>query len=169
MNETTYIVLSMYRALLPSRLTRSNNTALRLIDETIPLLPGQVMPSNLLNLFHRRLRASEPLPSLDKIIHCSTTPDRHIHHNSIIHRLGRGVGPFGREHGQHDPERQKDNRGPGDGETEPVPGVEGPRRELVAAPDGAGEDRDQPGQVVAGHGEGEERGGGGRGDQGEEP
>ncbi|ROV93296.1 hypothetical protein VSDG_06847 [Cytospora chrysosperma] len=142
-----------------------SSTALGLTHEAIPLFSDQHLPSNRVGLVHRRLRPGEPLPCINKVINRGATPHRHVDHDGVVHGLGRGARPAVGEHGQHDAEDEEGDGGPGDGEAEPVARVKGPGRELVAAPDRPREDGQAPGQVVAGHGEGEERGRGGRGDQ----
>lgn len=138
------------------------------LDQSIPLLRGQLLPCDLFDLFHCSLGPRKPLPGIDNVVNRAASPHRHVHDHGIIHaRRGRIRSAHG-EHGQHDAVDKEGNGRPGNGQTEPAASVKRARGELVTAPDGTRKDRKAPRQVVARHGEGEERRGCGRRDQAEQ-
>lgn len=136
-----------------------------LVHEPIPLWAGQNMPGDSLDFIHGRLGSGEPLSSCDKVVDGGSSPDRHIYHNSVVHGFWRGVWPADGEHRQCDPKYQEYDSTPRDGDTDLVSGVEGARCEFLPPPYNACEDGNAPGKVVARHGQGEQSGRGGWGDQ----
>lgn len=109
-----------------------------------------------LDLVHSRLWTSEPLPRVQQVVQRTAAPDDHVDDHGIVHRLGRGIGAFDGEHGQHSAEDQKGNGEPGDGETEAT-SVERTRLELGTTPGCTAKDWHAPSDVVTGDGEGEQR------------